>query len=218
MTSNRDHERAAWPGAAVRGVVAAVAVLAMAACGGQAGTDTAASALAAEYRSVHVDSVFPIDEEVRRFRATLADSAATLSGGASSRDELVARFTDALAAGDRARLAGLALTAAEFAYLYYPYTRFTRRPYELGPGLVWFQLENYGSKGLNRAIDRYGGRPLRVVGHECGVLEQEGPNRVWNECVVRHVRASGDTARASLFGAILERDGQYKFISYGNRL
>lgn len=166
----------------------------------------------------YVDSVFPIEEEVRRFRAQLGGaSAAGLQGGAASRDELVARFMAALEARDVAALGPLVITPVEFIDLYYPHTRFTSRPYELSPQLVWFQLENYGSKGLSRAVDRFGGRPLGFRGHSCETEETEGPNRISGGCSVE-IEDEGGRRRVSLFGQVLERDGVFKFISYGNRL
>jgi hypothetical protein len=167
----------------------------------------------------HVDSVFPLDEEIRRFRAELRDSAAVLEGGAGSIDGLVAAFSAALEHRDLPRLAGLVITPAEFAYLYFPATRYTAPPYEMSPSLVWFQLENHGSKGLNRALARFGGRPLQVVGHACTEpTVHEGENGIWHGCAVRRIDETGDTVATSLFGAILERHGRFKFISYANRL
>lgn len=183
-----------------------------------AGTAAAEQPVARERDPVHVDSVFPAEEELRRFIAALPDSADQLTGGASSRDGLVERFIAELEAGDRDALATLAITPAEFAWLYYPHSRFSSPPYELSPALVWFQLENYGSRGLNRALERYGGRPLGVSGYTCDAAEEQGPNRVWSGCTVRLGSAAGDTGSVSLFGAILERDGSFKFVSYGNRL
>jgi hypothetical protein len=76
-----------------------------------------------------------------------------------------------------------------------------------------------GSKGLNRALARYGGRPLRAVGHTCpDSPQQEGENLIRHGCSIRRVDEKGDTVGTSLFGAILERDGRFKFISYANRL
>jgi hypothetical protein len=203
-------------------VRAALLGLAAASCGG--GIESAAGPAAVEQAAgrdhvpVHVDSVFPVEEELRRFRAALPDSAAVLSGGASSRDGLVERFIAALEAGDRDALATLAITPAEFAWIYYPHSRFRSPPYELSPALVWFQLENYGSRGLNRAVERYGGRPLDISGYTCDAAEEQGPNRVWSGCSVRVGSAAGDTGSVSLFGAILEHEGSFKFVSYGNRL
>jgi hypothetical protein len=168
---------------------------------------------------VHVDSVFPLDEELRRFRAELPDSVASLEGGAGSVDALVAAFIAALENQDVRALGELVMTPAEFAYLYYPTTRFTSPPYTMSPSLVWFQLENYGSKGLNRALARYGGRPLRAVGHTCpDSPQQEGQNLIRHGCIIRRIDEAGDTVGTSLFGPILERDGRFKFINYANRL
>jgi hypothetical protein len=203
-------------------VPAALLGLAVASCGGS--MDTAADAAAAEqpvareHDPVHVDSVLPVEEELRRFRAALPDSTAELTGGAPSRDGLVERFIAALETADRNALATLAITPAEFAWLYYPHSRFSSPPYELSPALVWFQLENYGSRGLNRAVEGYGGRPLDFSGYTCDAAEERGPNRVWRACTVRLRSAAGDTGSVSLFGAILERDGSFKFVGYGNRL
>ena len=192
-----------------------LSALVIAGCGTDGGGGVAA---AEENAPVHVDSILSIEEEVRRFRAALPDSVDALTGGGASIEELVAVFLTALEAGDREALAKLAITPAEFAYLYYPETRFTDPPYEMSPGLLWFQLDNYGSRGLSRALDRYGERPLDVVGQVCAEEPvAEGDNRIWSGCVVQQ-RVGEDTVELSLFGAILERDGRYKFVSYGNTL
>jgi hypothetical protein len=144
---------------------------------------------------------------------------ASLAGGASSFDALVAAFVAALEDRDVRSRGELVISPEEFAYLYYPTTRYTRRPYEMSPALVWFQLENYASRGLNRALARHGGRPLQAIGHTCpDTAAEEGANRVWHGCVVRRLDEAGDTVNTSLFGAILERDGRFKFINYANRL
>lgn len=169
--------------------------------------------------AAHVDSVFPIEEELRRFRATLDDHPERLAQAAPDRDELIRRFVAALEAGDLPGLQALALTRAEFAYLYYPYTRYTRRPYELGPAIVWFEMQNYSGRGLSRALQRYGGRPLGVAGYRCPEDPLlEGENRIWTGCVVEHITAGGRTQALPLLGPILERRGEFKFLSHANRL
>lgn len=180
--------------------------------------DAAASTGATEDRPVHVDSVFPIDEEVRRFRAQLAAGSTQLTGGASSVDVLVERFMTALQAADTAALAGLTIDAAEFIDLYYPHTRFVARPYEMSPNLVWFQLQNYGGKGLRRALERFGGQPLGYVDFACETEAQEGPNVVLSGCVVRVRDESGTTEPLSLFGPVIGRAGVWKFVSYANTI
>lgn len=165
-----------------------------------------------------VDSILPIEEEIRRFRATLEGEAPErLAGGAPSRDALVEGFVAAVESADTAALRAMLLTRAEFAWLYYPHTRFTSPPYTLAPGLLWFQIENGTSRGFHRLMDRMGGRPVHANGYGCGDAPLvEGPNRVWEECAVRLEPPGGEARTLRLFGSILERDGTFKFVSYSN--
>lgn len=182
-----------------------------------ASSDTVRTAVSDSVRTI-VDSILPIAEELCRFRATLPGEPPTaLSGGAPSRDALVARFVTALEAADTAVFRDMLLTRAEFAWLYYPHTRFTAPPYELAPDLLWFQIENGTSRGFGRLLDRMGGRPVHADGYSCPSQPRaEGPNRVWEDCAV-HLRPPGGQARdLRLFGTVLERDGVYKFVSYSN--
>ncbi len=168
---------------------------------------------------VIVDSIVPIEEELRRFRADLPYEASVLAEVALSRDALVERFVDALARADLAALQSLVLDRSEFAFLYYPFTRYTHPPYELGPGLLWVQIQNRSSKGLTRALNRFGGERLRYAGHECNpVPETEERNTLWTNCQVSLLLPGGESYRGRLFGTILERGGRFKFVSYANAL
>jgi hypothetical protein len=170
-------------------------------------------------QAVHVDSVLPIEEEVRRFRATLTEAPEALGHAFATADELVRAFVDALEAADTAALAGLTLTRAEFAYLYYPHTRYTQRPYELSPAVVWFQTGNHGGRGLNRALQRHGGEPMGFTGYRCPDEPQvEGPNRIHTGCVIDRVGEEGRPEALPLLGPILERDGAFKLLSHSNGL
>ncbi|HSJ25564.1 MAG TPA: hypothetical protein VK929_12895 [Longimicrobiales bacterium] len=185
----------------------------------RADTDTDGTALAAaEHTPAHVDSVFPIAEEIQRFRAELPARATELSGGSGDMAGLVQRFMAALESRDGRELDAMMITPAEFIDLYYPHSRFTERPYEMAPQLVWFQLENYGSRGLNRALERFGGRDLGWHAWSCDNVTVEGPNRIHGNCVVSIRDAERGTGDVSLFGQVLERDGLFKFINYANGL
>jgi hypothetical protein len=163
-----------------------------------------------------VDSVRPLEEELRRFRAGLPRPA-TLGGGAASREALVRRFLDALARRDSAALARMALTRAEFAWLVYPSSPLMRPPYRQPPGLVWLQLEAGGRPGLRRLLDRFGGRAPAYAGHACDAAPAvEGENRLWRGCRVTLVPAPGDTIRARLFGVVVERRGRFKFANFAS--
>ena len=164
-----------------------------------------------------IDSIFPIEEEIRRFAETVDREPAALSGGANSRDGLVENFIQALERSDTAALAAAIIDRAEFIHLYFPHTVYTRPPYELDPAIVWFQMMNNSSRGMTRAHQRFAGRDLGYRGYRCGPETAEGPNRIWDRCVVR-IAPEGEPMELRLFGLIVERDGEYKFVTYGNDL
>ena len=179
--------------------------------------DASPAAVSDTVRTV-VDSIRPIEEELRRFRAAIpGEPPSALSGGAPSRDALVERFVSAVEAADTAAFRSMLLTRAEFAWLYYPHTRFTAPPYELAPDLLWFQIQNGTSRGFGRLLDRMGGRTVHSDGYACPLAPRlEGPNRIWEDCAVRLRPTGGEARDLRLFGAIVERAGVYKFVSYSN--
>lgn len=198
-------------------IMALMAAAALAAACSPRAPEAAADAEADTIRTI-VDSIHSIEEELRRFRSTLeGEPPAALSGGAPSRDALVERFISALEAADTAAFRDLLLTRAEFAWLYYPHTRFTAPPYELAPALLWFQMENGTSRGFHRMMQRMAGRPAYAQGYSCPDRPvEEGPNRTWERCVVLLRPPGGEPLDFRLFGSILEHGGVFKFVSYTN--
>jgi hypothetical protein len=199
------------------------AVLSMSACDArapevpEATAGEVASAEDVEHVPTHIDSIFPIEESLRRFRLTLGPEPVGLSGGAPSRDALVARFVESLARSDTAAFADMLMTQDEFGWLYYPHTRYTKRPYELAPEILWFQIVNGSSRGFGRLLDRLGSSDIGGPTYQCGAVPLvEGPNRTWEDCTVRVDPPEGDPLDMRLFGSILERDGVFKFVSYTN--
>jgi hypothetical protein len=190
--------------------LAALAALA-AACSRSDATPESAAGQAA-------DSVVPREVALQRFREGL-DSVAELSGGARSRDELVRRFIRALETRDTAEVRTLAMTKAEFAWLYYPTTPQGLPPYDLSPEMLWFLTFERSQQGIAHAFEQRGGQPLRYVGYACDPdVSIEGQNRVQGPCLVRRLQAPGDTVAERLFGLVIERGGRFKFVSYANRL
>ena len=176
-----------------------------------------APAAAQQSRTV-VDSAIPRDVALARFRRCCAP-ADSLGGGAPTRDALVRGFVRALETKDTAALRAMVLTQGEFAWLYYDTSPQSLPPYNLAPGLMWFLLEGNRSKGLARALDEYGGKPLGYVGYTCDEsTSAEGANVVHGPCGVRRVELGGDTVQVRLFGLVLERGGRWKFVNYGNKL
>lgn len=196
----------------------AAAVLITAAACGTTTPDAQPPGRTTSYAGV-VDSALPRDEALRRFRAGLAEPQQLDVAAPRSRDALVRAFVEAVEAGDSARVRALALTRAEFGWLYYPTTTQGLPPYDLSPSLLWFLTDGGTSKGVRRLFEDRKGRPLGYAGYRCdGASSHEGANTVWGPCVVRLVQAPDDTVEERLFGLILEREGRVKFVSLANKL
>lgn len=192
------------------------AVLGACGSGDRGASGTAAGAPSA--RGV-VDSALPIPILLDRFRATMGDTIRTMQGGAATPDALVRKLITALAARDTATLRTLAFSRAEFAWLYYPHTGFVGPPYELGPELVWITQGAGSEKGAVRLLNRFGGKSLRFLGLSCpDSVERAGPNTLTRGCRTRFAVADSAPREMRLFGALLYRDGRYKFLSYANDL
>lgn len=165
-----------------------------------------------------VDSILPVEEEIRRFQATIPRRVTTFRGGASSRAALVAAFVRALEQRDTTGLVNLIVDRAEFAYLVYPTSPNARPPYRQAPDLVWLARAASTDKGFTRLMSRFGGRPLRYVGFTCSDSpEHQGGNTLWSNCVVTRGERS-DTTRLRMFGAIVARNGRFKLLSLSNGL
>ena len=193
----------------------ALAAIALAVAGCEGGNPAVAAQVSTA--AVQVDTVFPVEDALRRFRADLLDPSG-LRNGEPSVEALVERWVDAVESHDTATVRRLVLDRSEFAYLYYPTSPFSREPYYQPPELVWFQFQANSEKGIVRVLRRLGGSELRYVGVECPEPpKSQGGNRVRERCVV--LRAAGaDTVSQVLFGGILERGARFKFISYANQM
>jgi len=167
-----------------------------------------------------VDSIFPVDEELRRFRKALGgDSALVFSGGSPSREALVRRFVTALAASDTNAFRTMVVHGREFADLYYPVSPYARAPYHQPPQLAWSLIQNPSTDGLTKLLHRMGGTRVTYVSHRCDPrVLHEGPITRYAGCLVRIAGAKGDTTTRLMFGSIVELGGVYKFLSYTNRL
>jgi len=163
-----------------------------------------------------VDSILPIEESLRRFREGLA-VVTELGTAAPSRDSLVNLVIGLLERNDSSGLAATLITRAEYAYLYYPTSVYATKPYELAPDIAWLLSVENSQKGGIRLIQRLGGRSLEVTGYRCGDALTEGVNRIWRDCAVSFTDPGSSTAvTRRLFGAIIERNGRFKILSFAN--
>lgn len=164
-----------------------------------------------------IDSIFPVHEELRRFRAAHpGDSATTFAAGSSSRSELVRRFLTALSTRDTSALRTFAVQAREFSDLYYPDSPYSHPPYKESPEFAWRLIQAPSSAGLTKLLNRIAGKPLAYVSDTCDPkVLREGKTTRFAGCLVRVV-IDGDTAMKRFYGSIVERGGKYKFLSYTN--
>jgi hypothetical protein len=166
-----------------------------------------------------VDSILPVEEQIRRFRATLGTRPGGFSHGAATRQALVAQFVRAIERNDTTALTQLVVDRDEFGYLVYPTSPNVASPYRQAPDLVWLMRSAGTEKAVTRLMARFGGRPLGFVGHSCATpRERQGENTVWSRCVVRRAGDRGDTTSLRMFGSIIQRGGQFKFLSLSNGL
>lgn len=193
-------------------VVACALAVATAGCGpaAAASSDTVTVSSGEGGASVSLDSALTL------FRADLPP-VASLSGGSTSIDALVARFATAVVRADTAALRALVMSRAEFAWLYYPTSTFVSPPTKQEPALAWFLHLQASTKGATRLFNRYGGSDLALVRNSCQPPRVMGHNRLWDDCT-QTITVRDETAVIRLFGGILERDGQYKIFSFTNDL
>ena len=164
-----------------------------------------------------VDSIFPLDEALRRFRIGIPE-VAMLGGTAPSRDALIDQFVSALESRDTAAFRQMVLSRAEFAWLYYPTSTFSREPFYQMPQLTWFLNIQDSEKGLTRVMERFGGAKLKFSAYESpDTARTDGGLSFWDRCLVDFVH-KGTARRLRLFGSIVELGGRYKFYSYANDL
>jgi hypothetical protein len=164
------------------------------------------------------DRILPMNEMIDGFQAELPRVTALSEDAPTSRAELIRRFAAAVEDSSAAALRAITINAAEFAWLYFPTSIYSRSPYAQPPEVNWLLLEQNSLKGEARLLRYYGGRPLPVVNHTCLAEKLEGENRIHQQCTLRLQREDGQHEEVRLFGSILERDGRYKLLSLANRL
>ena len=165
------------------------------------------------------DSILPMQTMIARFQADLPVVDSLGPDAPRSIDELIARFVEAVQDSSTVALAALTLSAAEFAYLYFPASIHARPPYAQPPAVNWLLLEQNSLKGRSRLLRRFGGTRLYVTTHHCaGTPLVQGASRIHETCTLRIRGEDGRTEDVRVFGSIVERDGRFKLLSLSNRL
>ncbi len=194
------------------------------ACRSREATSSSADSQAAHVRDVIasggvVDSILPIAEQLRRFRADIPEQPDTFRRASASVDALVKRWAAAVATQDTAALNHLMLDRAEFAWLYYPGSALSKPPYESPPQLLWGQIVSNSDKGARQLLARFGGSRFDVASVTCPAPGDSTTNgQVHANCRVRVRVKNGRIIEGTLFGSIVEHRGRFKFLGYANRL
>lgn len=197
-------------------LLAAVLLTGLSAACGQARDEQSQSATDSVPEAGPADSVLPVAAALTRFRAGLPP-VTRLDSGAATRDELVQDFIRAVERNDTAAVSRMHVSRAEYAYLYFPTSIYMRKPYLQPPEIAWLLSSQSSEKGIARVLRRLGGRKLGFGGYRCGENGREGDNTFWRSCTVTYRDpTSRSVVTRRLFGAIIERDGRYKFLSYAN--
>ncbi|HVF39326.1 MAG TPA: hypothetical protein VM939_05450 [Gemmatimonadaceae bacterium] len=179
-------------------------------------TATASTHVVASRPAGIVDSILPMDDAVRRFRVGLP-GVNTLSSPARSRESLLGSFLHALARNDERALRTLVVGKAEYAYLYFPTSRYAAKPYELAPDIAWTLNHENSEKGFRRLLTRLGGQKLNRARLTCGDSISEGANTFLRSCEVSYMNpVTRSRISKALFGPIMMRDGKFKLLSYSN--
>lgn len=174
------------------------------------------AARSAEAAPVRVDSIRPPAEALARFREGLPPTD-SLSGGAASRDALIARFVEAVERRDTAAVRAMELSRAEYGWIYFPSLQRMNPGLNMQPEVMWLLHGQESDKGLVRVLRRLGGGQARLGGHACEEQPQvEGAIRYWHQCTVQVTAPDGETAALKLFGSVMEHEGRFKIVSYAN--
>ena len=165
-----------------------------------------------------VDSILPIAEHLRRFRAPLARTD-TLRYASPSRTALVERWAAAVGASDTVALNAMIIDRAEFAWLYYADSPMSRPPYEAPPELLWGQMLAASNAGATTLVQRFAGSRPSASRLRCPTPpDTQGGNVLHAGCTVRLSAPGRPPVEGALFGTILERDGRFKFVGLSSRL
>lgn len=165
-----------------------------------------------------VDSIFPPEEALRRFRATVPGSAPLrLAGGATSTDQLLRLFWAMLTAKDSAGVDALSIDKAEFAHLYLPDSPEIRSGMQ--PQIAWLLLDEASVRGLSRArLRAEQAKNAKVRGVTCvGVAAPVGVARVQGPCgIIVQLPQRIDTVWIA--NRVISRDGVAKLLGFANPL
>lgn len=78
-------------------------------------------------------------------------------------------------------------------------------------------IQDPSTAGLSKLLKRLGGKSMSFSSERCDPAKaHEGRTTRYSGCLVRVVDERGNAVTKRYFGSIIERDGQFKFLSFTN--
>ena len=133
-----------------------------------------------------------------------------LTDGATSLDDLTARYVTAVLAGDTAGMHRLRVTAHEHNAVMWPEFPASRRNFPVD--VAWHNIDTRSIREAVHIREQYAGDSFDVVGTTCrdGVTAYD-TFRVHGDCWVT-LRRGSRPSDVKLFGSVVEMDGRFKVI------
>ena len=132
-----------------------------------------------------------------------------------SSEALAAAVLDALAEGDRDRLAALALDGQEFRDVVWPQLPSSRPERGVPVSYAWADLRQKSSNALRRLVDRWGGHRFTLLGVTYdGETTDHRTFRVHRETRLRVLDETGRELEVHFYGSTLARGDEYKVFSF----
>lgn len=166
-----------------------------------------------------VDSVFPPDEALRRFRAEPgSERVDSLSGGATNVRALFEAYVAALQSRDSLAVRALVMTRAEYGWLYFDGS--PEQKSGLMPQTAWGLMESRSNSGLGRAAGRITALgSVRLTGAACGPDRiKTGVGRIDGPCTITVQPATGAAETIPVARFVFTHRNRVKLVSFANDL
>lgn len=138
-----------------------------------------------------------------------------LEGAAESLDELLRAIEVALAERDTQRLASLMVGEREYREIFYPALPAAHPPMNASFETLWVSHFPDSWRGLERALDRFGGRDVNILAVRFAASNQDLVNFVLHQRSRVDLVVDGQMRPdVRLFGSVIVVDGRWKVLSY----
>jgi hypothetical protein len=141
-----------------------------------------------------------------------------LHGAAAGLDDLLRTVERGLAHSDTARLSDLMIDEREYREILFPAFPVSHPPINAGFETVWVLHYPDSFRGLERLLERYGGKRIHVRNLRFDQPNQDFVNFILHETSRVDVVVDGDSlGDVRLFGSVVQIGDQWKVLSYPDR-